>query len=121
MSSFTTPLAYEPTGEYYDGNPTYRITEAFTYFLGDIDHPIAVFTVPVGFITDFASIPYPFNLWFKPTGQWAKAAALHDWVCNNLDISHEIQDSIFLEAMEVLDVNKFIAHLFFMCVRIYRG
>ena len=32
-----------------------------------------------GFVTDFASIPFPVSLVMKPIGRYAQAALLHDW------------------------------------------
>jgi len=38
------------------------------------------FVVPVGYVTDFASVPW-FLQWFVPrTGVWTLAAVLHDWL-----------------------------------------
>lgn len=38
------------------------------------------FVVPVGYVTDFASVPW-FVQWFIPrTGVWTLAAVLHDWL-----------------------------------------
>jgi hypothetical protein len=36
--------------------------------------------VPVGFDTDLASIPRPFWPLFPPSGRYAPAAVLHDWL-----------------------------------------
>jgi hypothetical protein len=121
MSSFTTPLKYNSTGSFYHGRPTYAITEEFDYAFGSIDNPLVIFRVPAGFVTDFASIPFPFNKVFPPDGPWAKAAVLHDWLISyQKNISKIVQDSIFLEAMRVIGVNPIIAWLFFTSVRIYR-
>jgi len=121
MSSFTTPLQYKPHNTLYHGRPTYEITEEFEYCFGSLENPLATFKVPVGFVTDFASIPWPFRLIFHPDGPWAKAAVLHDWlITNQLDISKPVQDSIFYEAMGVLKISKFISWSFFTAVRFYR-
>ena len=78
MSSFTTPLKYTPTGLYVGGNPTYTITESFDYCFGSLTNPLATFTVPAGFVTDLATVPFPFNKLIHPDGKLAKAAVLHD-------------------------------------------
>jgi hypothetical protein len=36
--------------------------------------------VPAGFVTDFASVPRPLWSIFPPTGKYAPAAVLHDWL-----------------------------------------
>lgn len=38
------------------------------------------FPVPVGFETDFASVPRPLWPLFPPTGRYTRAAVLHDWL-----------------------------------------
>jgi len=38
------------------------------------------FTVPIGYVTDFATVPW-FLQWFVPrAGVWTLAAVLHDWL-----------------------------------------
>jgi hypothetical protein len=121
MSSFTEPLVYEFTGSFYHGRPLYVITKEFSYSFGSIDSPVAVFRVPEGFNTDFASIPWPFRLWFPPDGPWAKAAVVHDFLCNNPYISNIAKDSIFYESLRVLRINTIISYMFFTAVRIYHS
>jgi len=124
MSSFTTPLAYEPTGKTSGSGfnlPLYRVTESFTYNIGDLDSPFDVVTVPVGFITDFASIPKPFNYIFRPDGPWAKAAVIHDYLYETYPtVNKLIFDGIFYEACRVLNVNFFISLTFFMFIRTFQ-
>ena len=120
MSSFTTPLKYEYAGYSRKFNPVYTVTEEFDYAFGSKDEPIAVFHIPSGFTTDFASIPFPFNRIFHPDGPWAKAAVVHDWLCDKQpDVSYVVKDSIFLEAMYVLGINHIVAWIFFTAVRTY--
>jgi hypothetical protein len=62
------------------------------------------FTVPVGFHTDFASVPRIF-FWLIPTyGAYTKAAILHDFLCNTLPISRADADGLFRRAMRELNV-----------------
>ena len=122
MSSFTTPLQYVTTGTFDKGRPIYRLTEEFDYCVGDLDQPLDVIHVPVGFLTDLASIPWMFRFIFHPDGPWAKAAVVHDFMCTSTPwISPELQDAIFLEAMHVLGVWMPVRYGFFLSVRIYRG
>lgn len=120
MSSFTDGLKYKPTGTYSKfGLPEYELLEGFSYRVGSLDNPVWVISVPKGFVTDFASIPFPISIWLKPTGPWAKAGALHDWLYRHEnDISKVIKDAIFYEACLVLKVNHFIAWAFFTILRI---
>lgn len=123
MSSFTTPLEYELYG--YDGKKKrkiFRITKEFEYRIGDFDSPFGVITVPVGFLTDFASVPWFLTRWFKPDGPWAKAAVIHDYMLVRIDstkMTHTrvVADSIFYEAMLVSNVGPILSYLFYMMVR----
>ena len=74
MSSFTTPLEVE----FMDGH-SWKVHSPFTYHLGEKEYPDFI-EVPVGFITDFASIPRILWVLLPPTGPYGKAAVIHDWL-----------------------------------------
>jgi hypothetical protein len=57
-------------------------------------------TVPVGFVTDFASIPRPFWSMLRPDGDYAYAAVIHDYLYWTQSFSREKSDMIFKLAME---------------------
>lgn len=123
MSSFTTPLIVEVL----DDGVNYEVHEAFEYRIGDENSTRAV-QVPVGYITDFASIPRIFWTLLSPTGKYGKAAVVHDYLCNYRKvmqdgeatyISRDEVDHIFLEAMEVLKVNLIVRRTLFGFVRAY--
>ena len=57
--------------------------------------------VPAGYRTDFASVPRFFWRIFPPMGRYARAAVVHDYLC---DVSPKVCDhktaaAVFLEAM----------------------
>ena len=135
MSSFTSPLRLEFD---WHGNPDkpFVLLEAFTYRVGE-ERENKHITVPVGFRTDFASIPRAFKSLFSPTGCYGKAAITHDylyedgWVSQLLidDITGDTfelmyrptrkeADGIFKEAMEVLGVGWWTRHAVYIAVRI---
>ena len=121
MSSFTSELKYK-TYDTSKRRVLYQITEEFSYAVGSIEDPLVTVKVPAGYITDFASIPWPFSLVFKPDGPWAKAAVIHDFLYTDyLNMSRVIADSIFLEAMLVLKLPHFVAYLFYISVRVYQS
>ncbi len=70
MSSFTTPLDVE----YIDGRHWMLIKE-FSFASDTLER---IVRVPVGFVTDFASIPRLFWALLPPTGTYGKAAVVHD-------------------------------------------
>lgn len=93
---------------YIDGRG-WRVLEPFTFRLGEPDGPEYV-TVGIGFITDFASIPFFLKwLWPSPGGAWDKPAVIHDCLYKARTVMHMNgssriidrgeADAIFEEAM----------------------
>jgi hypothetical protein len=98
-SSFLTPLVVE----FIDGR-NWKVSEEFDYesFIEGI-----IIHIPVGFITDFASIPQIFWSLLPPTGLYGKAAVVHDFLYQSAGlVSKAIADRVLLEAMRVLGVNE---------------
>ena len=109
MSSFTSPLELE----YIDGK-SWLLKAPFVYELGSLGSGISI-TVPEFFVTDFASIPR--GLWnlFPPTGEYGKAAVIHDYLYRRGYIEDHGKfrypdrgevDAIFRDASAVLGVNR---------------
>jgi hypothetical protein len=61
------------------GRTCVALLEPLEYHVGHAESP-EVITVPTGFQTDFASIPW--GLWnlFPPLGPWARPAIIHDFL-----------------------------------------
>ena len=86
------------------GERSYVLTGRYRY-----DSLIAggVITVPVGYRTDFASIPWLFRRILPRNGPYTPAAVVHDWLCElrgSTGIDSATTHEVFLEAMEVLRV-----------------
>lgn len=120
MSSFTTPLELE----YIDGR-SWRITREFDYYLGP-GLSTYTFTIPAGFITDFASVPRALWAVFPPTGPYGKAAVVHDYLYvlggrlgSDLIVSRSETDRIFREAMATLGVGTVRRWLMWVAVRLF--
>jgi hypothetical protein len=68
---------------------------------------VASFTVPVGYETDFASVPRFFT-WLIPTyGAFTRPAILHDWLCDEARagrIARADADGLFRRSMRELGV-----------------
>lgn len=99
-------LAQQPIGpiavkQFNDG--TYWILlEPVEYWIG-ISKKYQI-EVPKGFVTDFASVPAGFTALFLPTGQYSRAAVIHDYLYWTQRCSREQADRIFLLAMIESDV-----------------
>lgn len=76
------------------------------------------FTVPAGFITDFASVPRILWNLFPPYGKYTKAAVLHDYFYIVQTISRKDADGLFRRTMRELGVGKVRRWLMWAAVRI---
>lgn len=112
MSKFTTPAILELMDRYL-----WKIHQPFEFYLTDDETDII--EVPVGFITDLASVPRIFWSLLPPNGKYAKAAIIHDYLYDNALRTKEQADLIFLDAMAVLGVPKWKRWLMYQSVKLF--
>lgn len=112
MSRFTDPLLVTPLP---DGR-TWVIERDFGYDVGSENSGDRV-NVPVGFETDFASVPRPLWLLFSPWGVYGNAAVIHDYLYTTKARTRENSDKIFSEAMGVLKTPRFTRWCLYHAVR----
>ena len=118
MSSFTSELDVRITQKKRDGRALAQLLTAFTYEVGDLGSGDTI-TVPAGYVTDFASVPRALWTIEPPLGDAGKAAVLHDWLYETGERSRAEADRIFLEAMEVLEVEWWKRSLIYRAVRTF--
>lgn len=111
MSQFTTPFVGELMGK-----NRWRVKEAFEYHVGTYPSN-EIINVPIGFVTDFASVPRIFWSIISPVDEHGKAAVVHDYCYSTGIYDKKRTDEIFLEAMKVLGVNKVKRNVMYLCVR----
>jgi hypothetical protein len=117
--SFRDPLRLE----FLDGRK-WRVLEDFSYWHGDLLTGFYI-KVPKDFETDFASVPRFFWRLLPPTGEYGKAAVLHDWLyAQNGMVSGQCLtraqcDEIFRDAMDKLGVPKWKVQSMFRAVRMF--
>lgn len=100
----------------------FQLLKSYEYYL---DQPGGeTIIVPVGYITDFASVPRLFwTFGIDPFGKPARAAIIHDWLYSTAGgnkvppYTKAEADRIFYEAMGVLKVNGFKRWLMFQGVK----
>lgn len=113
----------ECPGELRDGRQCVSLLEPLVYHVGSDDSP-EVITVPAGFVTDFASIPFGLRNLFPPLGTWARAAIIHDFLYSRRGVlpaktySRKEADAVFLEAMEVVGVPALQRSIMYRAVRL---
>ena len=77
------------------------------------------FTIPEGFVTDFASVPRCLWSIIPPMGRYGKAALLHDYLYAVKTTSRAEADRIFLKAMFMMGTAKWKAYLMYAAVRLF--
>ena len=75
--------------------------------------------VPVGFVTDFASIPRVFWLLLRPDGSYTHPAIVHDYLYWTQTTSREDADDIFRIMMEDFSIEKATATTIHSAVRLF--
>lgn len=112
MSKFTTPAVLEMLDDY-----RWRLVEPFEFWLTET--PDDVIKVPVGYVTDLASVPRIFWALFPPHGRYAKAAIVHDYLYDNALRTKKEADQIFLDGMRVLGVPWCRRWVMYFAVRLF--
>jgi len=110
MSQFTTELVVKKVDKKH-----WKLLEGFEYHVGEYPSK-EIIKVPVGFITDFASIPKIFRGIIKRDGKHKKAAVIHDYCYATAIYSKFKSDIIFLEGMAVLGVEPWKREVMFHAV-----
>lgn len=96
-------------------DPTYVLLTPIFWKPSEPLQPDAVH-VPRGFVTDFASVPRPFWTLFRPDGDYAFAAVLHDYLYWTQDRPRVAADEVFRLAMEDLRISRSQASILFSAV-----
>ncbi len=117
MSSFTSDLLVKVLADERNGQGLFEVAQPFTFDLGFLGSGESI-TVPAGFQTDFASIPW-FARWLFPiSGKVAKAALLHDYM---LLLNDPRASDAFAQALEAAGVGKVRRWIMVTAVRLWNG
>jgi hypothetical protein len=114
MSQFTDILLVSPMA---DGK-TWIVMRPFGYEVGaegSGDH----IKVPVGFQTDFTSVPRLFWTFLPQWGRYGNGAVIHDWLYWAQGHERNRADAIFLESMGVLGVGRVKRYAIYWAVRAF--
>ena len=104
----------------------WEVLSPFVYFL---ETPFEYIEVHKGFVTDFASVPFPFSRIFPPVGKsYDRASVIHDflywlpyvWDLNGTcrEIDQEEADRIYLDAMRTSKTPLLVRRSIYMGVRL---
>jgi hypothetical protein len=94
-------------------NRKWQLLESFVFKTSDGD----IVGAPRGFVSDLASVPRLLWFLFPPSGNYAPAAIIHDWLYAAQTVSRARADWIFLDAMRAEGVNWFARWALYFGVR----
>jgi hypothetical protein len=97
----------ESTGILYVGrfaDPIYFLLKPITWKPNPGQEAFQAVSVPVGFVTDFASIPRMFWSALRPDGKYTYPAIVHDFLYWTQTRPREEADTIFKFGMEDFDI-----------------
>lgn len=116
MSKFLSPLQVEEIEDRsHDGRGTWKLLAALVY---QSDRANTVIVVPVGFVTDFASVPR-IPIAFLLTGDTAHSAAVvHDWLYTTHTVDRATADAVLQEAAAAAGVPAWRRWLMWAGVRV---
>ena len=77
--------------------------------------------VPVGFVTDFASIPRVFWSALRPDGNYTHPAIVHDYLYWTQSTSRDDADDIFRIMMEDFSIDRVTSTTIYSAVRLFGG
>jgi hypothetical protein len=85
------------------------------------DYEIKGYTIPKGFVTDFATLPrFSLSLMGRPTrAQFQRASLVHDYLLVTKKPSRKEADELFLEVLLEDGVNKRKAYMMYLGVSIF--
>ena len=119
MSSFTSPFKVKVHNVPLKEKP-FEVLEDFRFF--SAKYPEVVVNIPIGYRSDFASVPRVFWAIVPPIGKYSKACVVHDWLIDNIE-NHNLSinkiNKILFEGMSVLKVGKFNKYLIYGGVLFY--
>ena len=116
MSRFTEVLTVSPCT---DGK-RWITRKEFGYDIGEEGSGNSI-EVPIGFKTDFTSVPRPLWVFLPRWGKYGNAAVIHDYCYWKQSRPRKESDLIFREAMGVLGVPKWKILLMYWAVRLGGG
>ena len=114
MSRFTSLL----TVSHLSDGKSWWLRTAFGYDVGREGSGDTV-EVPIGFVSDFASVPRPFWSFLPKWGRYGNAAVIHDFLYWQQTRTRREADGIFLEGMTVLGVSGLVRYVIFTAVRAF--
>lgn len=110
-------LRGKPNAWFFRGEILFELHEPLTVVLPIVGDTPYVITVPVGFVSNGASVPWYLQWRFRCDGPWAEAAWVHDYLYAVGQCDKPLADMIFFVLMLALGVRHEDAMLMYLAVR----
>jgi Protein of unknown function (DUF1353) len=114
----------KPIGGLFVGrfkNPIYFLTKSITWIPNPGQEAFRSVTVPIGFVTDFASIPRAFWSLLRPDGNYTYPAIIHDFLYWTQDGSKDEADQILRFGMEDFQIDAVSLNAIYEGVHLFGG
>ena len=102
-------------------DPIYFLTKPINWMPNPGQESFAAVRVPVGFVTDFASIPRIFWSILPPDGKYTYPAILHDYLYWTQTKTKDVADNILKFGMEDFSVGTVTSTAIYNAVRAFGG
>lgn len=119
-------LVTESLNKYEKGLRKHKLTKRLDVLIEfgtrkkDDPHGKLSFTIPAGFVTDFASIPRALRWLCDNDGPWAEACVVHDFLYSrNAGINRLTADTILFLLMYNHGINFFVCCMFWIMTRVF--
>lgn len=118
MSNFTDPVYFESTDIFVNERRVYRLTRDLIWEIGFKGSNNKIL-IPLGFLTDFLSIPFPFTEFVNNDGPYAAAGALHDFLYSGKILERKECDRQLYDSLISLKCSKIKSVLIWSTVRLF--
>jgi hypothetical protein len=102
-------------------DPVYFLTKPISWIPNPDQTQYQRLDVPVGFVTDFASIPRMFWSLLRPDGVYTYPAIVHDYMYWMQDRPREVADEIFRFGMQDFNIDRVTVTAIYEAVRLGGG
>lgn len=100
-------------------DPIYVLLKPISWKPKSLSSNLSPVTAPSGFVTDFASVPRAFWSLFRPDGNYAYAAVLHDYLYWQQDRPKAEADAVFRSAMTDLKILDWQSTILYRAVDLF--
>jgi hypothetical protein len=99
-------------------DPIYFLTKPIAWKPNPGQEAYGPVNIPIGFVTDFASVPRVFWWLLRPDGEYAYAAVIHDYLYWVQDREKDVADMTFKFAMEDFKIDPIEVGVIYRAVRL---